>query len=108
MELQNAKQRFEERGLKLAAISYDSQAILNDFAARHNIDFPLLADPDSKIIRSFGVLNAEAKGMNQRQEDNRFARNVAWGVFCGLWLFAATACAVGAFLWRFLLGPFNV
>jgi hypothetical protein len=54
------------------------------------------------------LINAEAKGMNQRQEDNRFARNVAWGVFCGLWLFAATACAVGAFLWRFLLGPFNV
>jgi hypothetical protein len=65
VELQNAKQRFEERGLKLAAISYDSRAILKDFAARQNIDFPLLADPDSKIIRSFGVLNAEAKGMTK-------------------------------------------
>jgi len=47
VELQNAKQRFEEHGLKLAAISYDSRAILKDFAARHNIDFPLLADPHS-------------------------------------------------------------
>jgi hypothetical protein len=63
VELQNAKEGFEEHGLKLAAISYDSQAILKDFAARQNIDFPLLADPDSKIIRSFGVLNAEGKGM---------------------------------------------
>jgi peroxiredoxin len=62
VELQNAKQRFEEHGLKVAAISYDNQAILKDFAARQNIDFPLLADPHSKIIRSFGVLNAEAKG----------------------------------------------
>jgi hypothetical protein len=65
VQLQNARQRFEAHGLKLAAISYDSQAILKDFSARHNIDFPLLADPDSKIIRSFGVLNAEAKGMTR-------------------------------------------
>lgn len=63
MQLQNAKERFEKQGIKLAAISYDSPAILKDFASRHKIDFPLLADPDSKIIRSFNVLNAEAKGM---------------------------------------------
>ncbi|MGB9245320.1 MAG: redoxin domain-containing protein, partial [Candidatus Acidiferrales bacterium] len=62
MQLQNAKQRFEKQGIKLAAISYDSPAILTDFAERHKIDFPLLADPDSEIIRSFDVLNAEATG----------------------------------------------
>ena len=49
----------------MAAISYDSAAILKDFAERHKIDFPLLADPDSKIIRSFNVLNAEATGMTK-------------------------------------------
>ncbi|MGB2662778.1 MAG: redoxin domain-containing protein, partial [Candidatus Acidiferrum sp.] len=65
MQLQNAKQRFEKQGIKLAAISYDSQAILNDFSVRHKIDFPLLADPDSKIIGSFNVLNAEATGKNK-------------------------------------------
>jgi hypothetical protein len=62
VQLQNAKQRFEKQGIKLAAISYDSPAILKDFAERHNIDFPLLADPDSEIIWSFDVLNAEATG----------------------------------------------
>jgi Disulphide bond corrector protein DsbC/AhpC/TSA family len=36
--------------------------ILKDFADRHKIDFPLLADPDSRIISSFGVLNAQASG----------------------------------------------
>ena len=41
MQLQGAKQRFEAQGLKLASISYDSSAILNDFAKRHRIDFPL-------------------------------------------------------------------
>ena len=65
MQLQSAKERFEKQGLKLAAISYDSQAILKDFAARHQIDFPLLADPDSKIIRSYNVLNPEATGMTK-------------------------------------------
>jgi AhpC/TSA family protein/cytochrome c biogenesis DsbD-like protein len=65
VQLQNAKQRFESQGIKLAAISYDSKAILKDFAERHNIDFPLLADPDSKIIRSFNVLNADATGKNK-------------------------------------------
>jgi hypothetical protein len=65
VQLQNAKQRFEAQGLKLAAISYDSRAILKDFADRHGIQFSLLADPDSKIIRSFEVLNPEAKGMTK-------------------------------------------
>ena len=65
MQLQDAKQRFEAQGLKLAAISYDSQAILKDFADRHKIEFPLLADPNSEIIRRFNVLNAEAKGMTK-------------------------------------------
>ena len=65
MQLQAAKKRFEAQGLKLAAISYDSPAILKDFADRHRIDFPLLADPKSEIIRSFQVLNQEAKGMTK-------------------------------------------
>jgi AhpC/TSA family/Disulphide bond corrector protein DsbC len=65
VQLQNAKQKFEALGLKLAAISYDSPAILKDFAERHNIDFPLLADPNSEIISRFHVLNAQAKGMNK-------------------------------------------
>jgi len=65
VQLQNAQQRFEAQGLKLAAISYDSPAILKDFAERHKIEFPVLADPDSEVTRSFKVLNAEAKGMTK-------------------------------------------
>ena len=65
MQLQNAKQRFEVQGLKLAAISYESPAILKDFAQRHKIEFPLLADPNSEIIRTFNVLNTAAKGMTK-------------------------------------------
>lgn len=65
MQLQNAKERFEKQGITVAAISYDSQAILKDFADRHGIDYPLLADPESKIIARFAVLNTEATGMQK-------------------------------------------
>jgi hypothetical protein len=41
-------------------ISYDSVAILKSFADRRGITFPLLADPESKIIQSFGILNESA------------------------------------------------
>jgi AhpC/TSA family len=60
--LQSAKSRFEKQGITLAAISYDSEAILKYFAGRQHIDFPLLADPDSKVIRDYHVLNIEAVG----------------------------------------------
>ena len=49
----------------MAAISYDSQEILKYFADRKKIEFPLLADPDSKTIRAYEVLNAEAIGQNK-------------------------------------------
>jgi len=65
VQLLDAKQRFESQGLKFAAISYDSPAILQNFAQRHKIAFPLLADPNSEVIRSFHVLNSEARGMTK-------------------------------------------
>lgn len=63
--MQSAFPRFEKQGLKLAAISYDSEGILKFFADRHNIAFPLLGDPDSATIRAYGVLNQEATGMQK-------------------------------------------
>ena len=41
----------------MAAISYDSVAVLKNFADRKHITYPLLSDPGSKIIGSFGILN---------------------------------------------------
>jgi AhpC/TSA family protein/cytochrome c biogenesis DsbD-like protein len=63
--LLSAVPRFEKQGLKFAAISYDSEEILKFFADRHKIDYPMLADPDSKIIQDYGVLNTEATGMQK-------------------------------------------
>jgi len=65
IQLQSAKARFEEQGLKLAGISYDSEAILKFFSDRRKIEFPLLSDPDSSVIRAYDVLNSEATGQNK-------------------------------------------
>lgn len=65
VQLQSAIPRFEKQGLKFAAISYDSEEILKYFSDRHKIEYPMLADPDSKIIQSYAVLNAEATGMQK-------------------------------------------
>ncbi len=49
----------------MAAISYDSEAILADFTQLHGIDYPLLADTKSAIIQKYGVLNPEATGFTK-------------------------------------------
>jgi AhpC/TSA family len=61
--LQEAREQFHRQGIGLAAISYDSEAILWDFTKRHKIPYPLLADPNSEIILSYGVLSTEATGL---------------------------------------------
>ncbi len=57
MELESQLEALRRRGLGVAALSYDSVAILKDFATRRKITFPLLSDPESKVIREFGILN---------------------------------------------------
>lgn len=63
--MRDAEAKFRERGIGLATISYDSQAILKDFSDRQRIAYPLLADPESEIIKSFGVPNAGATGFTR-------------------------------------------
>jgi peroxiredoxin len=55
------------QGMGLAAISYDSPAILTAFSRQHGITFPLLSDQGSATIKRYGILNpvpAEALGPN--------------------------------------------
>jgi len=65
IQLQAAKARFEKQGIRLAGISYDNLEILKFFSDRRKIEFPLLSDPDSKIIRMYQVLNSEATGFTE-------------------------------------------
>jgi hypothetical protein len=57
VELESQIENFTKRGLGVAALSYDSIEVLKDFSTRKGITFPLLSDPDSKIISAFGLLN---------------------------------------------------
>lgn len=59
VELEHSRDQFQKLGIGLAAISYDSVAVLHNFAERRGIQFPLLSDADSKIIRSAGLLNKQ-------------------------------------------------
>ena len=61
MELQRNLGAITKQGLGVAAISYDSVGTLKNFADRQNITYRLLSDPDSKIIRAFGILNESTK-----------------------------------------------
>ena len=60
MELEHDLPKIKAQGFGLAAISYDSVAALKHFADRRGITFPLLSDPESRIIQSFGILNDSA------------------------------------------------
>ena len=51
----------KKRGYGVASISYDSVPVLKNFADRKKLSYPLLSDPDSKIIKAFGILNEGPK-----------------------------------------------
>ncbi len=65
VELQRDLPVLQRAGLGLAVISYDSSAVLADFASRKGITFPLLSDHESAVIRAFGV------------EDRRYGKEAA-------------------------------
>jgi len=46
-----------EAGVTLVALSYDQPDALAAFAEYAGITFPLLSDPESQVIREFGILN---------------------------------------------------
>lgn len=65
-ELQTRTSDLAKSGIGLAAISYDSVAILADFSRRRGITFPLLSDPGSATIRRYGILNTTVPESNQQ------------------------------------------
>ena len=48
---------FEAAGAKLYVLSYDEVDALADYKNAHGATFTMLSDPDSEVIRSFGILN---------------------------------------------------
>ncbi|MCA9797192.1 MAG: redoxin domain-containing protein [Candidatus Eremiobacteraeota bacterium] len=65
VQLQQSLPDFQQRGLGVAALSYDSPAILAEFAQRKGIQFPLLPDPESNYLKAIGLRNDEATGLGK-------------------------------------------
>jgi AhpC/TSA family/Disulphide bond corrector protein DsbC len=55
--LEQSRLQLEKHGVRIAAVSYDSQEVLKAFADKHGIGFPLLSDHDTVVIRRFGIFN---------------------------------------------------
>lgn len=62
MQLQKDQKRIAGAGIQIIGISYDKPATLAAFATKRGIEFPLLSDPDSKVIKQFRLLNSGASG----------------------------------------------
>ncbi len=57
MELAKHANQLRARGYGVCSISYDPVDVLREFADRRGITYPMLSDPDSTIIRAFGLFN---------------------------------------------------
>jgi hypothetical protein len=67
VELEEHRPQFAAQGLGICTISYDSIEVLAHFAARKGITFPMLSDPNSEIIRQFGIFNDTISETDARQ-----------------------------------------
>jgi len=59
-------------GINAASITYDSREILSNFGDAYKIEYPLLSDVSSKIIRAFGILNTNVP------EDHKMMYGMPW------------------------------
>jgi peroxiredoxin len=59
-------------GINAASITYDSREVLNRFSTAYNIEFPMLSDVGSKVIRDFGILNTNVP------EDHKMMYGIPW------------------------------
>jgi AhpC/TSA family/Disulphide bond corrector protein DsbC len=59
-------------GINAAAVTFDSREILWNFAETYKIDYPLLSDEGSDVIRAFGILNTNIP------EDHKMMYGMPW------------------------------
>jgi len=56
-------EHFEEAGLQVAAICVDSAEQNRAMVDKLLLPFPVLSDPDARVIEPWGVINAAEKGI---------------------------------------------
>ncbi len=55
--MRDQTEKFKSQGLNVVAVSFDSRGVLEHFAERVGINYPLLSDNGSATIKAFGILN---------------------------------------------------
>jgi peroxiredoxin Q/BCP len=61
VQLQADAKKIEDAKIRLVGISYDSPEILKAFTDEHKISFPLLSDPESKVIDAYHLRNEDVR-----------------------------------------------
>ena len=59
MKLNNIEGQFEELGVGVAGITYDTPEIIQQFCDEWDIAFPLLRDIDGQHVDAWGIRNEE-------------------------------------------------
>ena len=75
VELARQAAEFRARGIEVAAIIPEPVSALKAFAVRQDIPYPLLSDPDSSIIRRFGLVDARTPKLKPEDPDLPYAGN---------------------------------
>jgi peroxiredoxin len=66
VELQRVREELERAGYVVFAVTYDAQTELKAFAEKHAIDYPLLSDEGSRVIRELGILDEDLEAHHAR------------------------------------------
>ena len=45
-------------GISVVVLTYDSKKTLTQFVMKYSITYPMLSDPESRVIKQFGILNS--------------------------------------------------
>lgn len=61
MQLQEQEADFEEAGIGIVAITYDSPELQQVFVDAASITYPLLSDINAATIKTLGILNEQYK-----------------------------------------------
>jgi peroxiredoxin len=62
VQLQRDLKSIEDAGVQIVGISYDETKALKTASERMKITFPMLSDPESKMIEAYHIRNEAAKG----------------------------------------------
>jgi|TARA_B100002003_G_C14023099_1_gene493324 peroxiredoxin len=60
-QLQTDLKQFEDAGIKIVGISYDTVETLKQYTDKNKIGYLLLSDAGSKTIDAYGIRNTEVK-----------------------------------------------